>query len=113
MYALFITHMRLDLFLLDFITLIIFIEECRLAINLLILQFPATSCYFLLLTSSSQHPVLRHLQCSTLDVKGEVSHLYKNQKSVVLYILVSAYFDKRLEDRKALKKAARSISQCK
>jgi hypothetical protein len=72
--------------------------------NLLTMQFYATSRHFISLQSkySPQHPVLKHPQSmSSLNVTDQVSHPHRTiGKIIVLYILICMFLDSWWEDKR-------------
>jgi hypothetical protein len=72
--------------------------------KLFIMQFSPFSCHLISLRSKyiPKHPVLKHppCLCSSLNVWDHVSHPYGTTgKIIVLYILISKFFDSNREDR--------------
>jgi hypothetical protein len=58
------------------------------------MQFPHVSCQFIPLQSKypPQHPVLKHTQSMSLNVRDQVSYPYRTtSRIIVLYILISTF----------------------
>jgi hypothetical protein len=72
--------------------------------KLLIMQFPPTSCHLNPTGPiySPQDDVLNTLsQCSSPNVRGQVSHLYKTiGKIILVYILIFMFFYSRWENKR-------------
>jgi hypothetical protein len=86
---------------LEFITQIIFGEECNLW-SLSLLIFSPASCYFILLPSKGapQHPVRKDTQSVFLPHYQRVSHPNKTtNKTVVQYTSIFTLLDSRWRDK--------------
>jgi hypothetical protein len=72
--------------------------------KLLVMQLSPPSRHSIPLWSkySPQHPVSNTLSfCSSLNVRGHVSHPYRTTgKIIVLYILTFTFFDSKREDKR-------------
>jgi hypothetical protein len=84
--------------------------------KLLIMQSSPTSCHFIPLRSkySPQHLFSSTLSlCSSLNVRGQVSHTYETTgKVTVLHILIFAFLDSRREDRSSALNGSKYFTSC-